>query len=104
VEGILKPGQKHIYSKRVFYVDEDTWQIAIADNYDSDGKLWRTSEAHALNYYEVPVPWSTLEVYYDLQAQRYLASGIDNRRNPYRFSEEANPREFSPNALKFYIR
>lgn len=104
VEGTLKPGQKHIYSKRVFYVDEDTWQIAIADNYDSDGKLWRTSEAHALNYYEVPVPWSTLEVYYDLQAERYLASGIDNRRNPYRFSEEANPREFSPNALKFYIR
>ena len=104
VEGILKPGMKHIYSRRVFYLDEDSWQIAVADNYDQDGKLWRTSEAHALNYYQVPVQWSTLEVYYDLKAQRYLVSGLDNQRNPYRFSEQADPREFSPNALSFYIR
>ncbi len=104
VEGTLKPGVKHIYSRRVFYVDEDSWQIAVADNYDQDGNIWRTSEAHALNYYEVPVQWSTLEVYYDLKAQRYLVSGLDNQRNPYRFSEEADPREFSPNALSFYIR
>ncbi len=104
VEGILKPGKRHIYSRRVFYLDEDSWQIAVADNYDLEGKLWRTSEAHALNYYEVPVQWSTLEVYYDFAAQRYLVSGLDNRRNPYRFSEMADPREFSPNALSFYIR
>jgi hypothetical protein len=104
VEGTLKPGMTHIYSRRVFYVDEDSWQIAVADNYDLDGQLWRTSEAHALNYYQVPVQWSTLEVYYDLKAQRYLVSGLDNQRNPYRFSEQADPREFSPNALTFYIR
>jgi len=104
VEGTLKPGMTHIYSRRVFYLDEDSWQIAVADNYDLDGQLWRTSEAHALNYYQVPVQWSTLEVYYDLQAQRYLVSGLDNKRNPYRFSEDADPREFSPNALSFYIR
>lgn len=74
------------------------------DNYDLDGKLWRTAEAHAMNYYEVPVLWRTLEIYYDLQKQPYLASGMDNQRNPYRFSEDADPREFSPNALKYYIR
>jgi len=104
VEGTLKPGLKHIYGRRVLYVDEDSWQIAVADNYDLDGRLWRTSEAHALNYYTVPVLWSTLEVYYDLKQQRYLVSGLDNRRNPYRFSDSADPREFSPNALLYYIR
>ena len=104
VEGTLKPGMTHIYSRRVFYFDEDSWQIAVADNYDQEGHLWRTSEAHALNYYQVPVQWSTLEVYYDLEAQRYLVSGLDNQRNPYRFSEQADPREFSPNALGLYIR
>ena len=104
VEGTLKPGMKHIYGRRVLYVDEDSWQIAVADNYDLDGKLWRTSEAHALNYYAVPVLWSTLEVYYDLKQQRYLVSGLDNRRNPYRFTDSADPREFSPNALLYYIR
>ncbi len=57
VEGMLKPGEKHVYSRRVFYVDEDSWQIAVADIYDNEGKLWRLAEAHALNYYEVPVLW-----------------------------------------------
>ena len=104
VEGTLKPDMKHVYSRRVFYVDEDSWQIAVADNYDHDGALWRTSEAHALNYYEVPVLWSTLEVYHDLQKQRYLVGGLDNQRNPYRFSDAADPREFTPNALNYYIR
>ena len=104
VEGKLKPGEQHIYSRRVFYLDEDSWQIAVADNYDKDGKLWRTSEAHALNYYEVPVQWSTLEVFYDLKVQRYLVNGLDNSRNIYRFSEHADPKEFSPNALLYYIR
>ena len=104
VEGTLKPGMKHIYSRRVFYIDEDSWQIAVADNYDLEGNLWRTSEAHALNYYEVPVLWSTLEVYYDLAKQRYLVSGLDNSRNPYQFSDTADPREFSPNALNYYVR
>jgi hypothetical protein len=104
VEGTLKPDKKHIYARRVFYLDEDSWQIAAADNFDAKGNLWRTSEAHALNYYEVPVQWSTLEVYYDLKQRRYLVSGLDNQRRPYRFTDEADPREFSPNALSFYIR
>jgi hypothetical protein len=104
VEGTLKPGMKHLYSRRVFYVDEDSWQIAVADSYDQDGKLFRTAEAHAMNFYEVPLLLSTLEVYYDLQQQRYLVAGLDNERNPYQFSDEADPREFSPNALNYYIR
>ncbi|HJY83369.1 MAG TPA: DUF1329 domain-containing protein [Candidatus Binatia bacterium] len=104
VEGTLKPGQRHIYSRRIFYVDEDSWQIAVADNYDKDGQLWRVAEAHALNYYDVPVLWTTLEVYHDLKERRYLATGMDNARNMYRFYEDADPRDFSPNALLYYIR
>lgn len=104
VEGILKPGQRHIYSRRVFYVDEDSWQITVAENYAQDGQLWRVAEAHAVNYYDVPVLLSTLEVYHDLKERRYLATGLDNGRNMYRFSEDVDPREFSPNALLYYIR
>jgi hypothetical protein len=104
VEGRLRPGNRHIYSRRVFYVDEDSWQIALSESYDSDGKLWRVAEAHALNYYEVPVLWTTVEVFYDLQDGRYFANGLDNDRNSYRFSDTADPREFSPNALVYYVR
>jgi hypothetical protein len=104
VEGTLKPGQRHIYSRRVFYVDEDSWQIVVADSYDKDGRLWRVAEAHMVNYYDVPVLLSTLEVFHDLKEHRYLATGLDNSRNTYHFSEGADPREFSPNALLYYIR
>ncbi len=104
VQATLKPGAKHIYSRRVFYVDEDSWQIAVAESYDADGRLWRVNEAHAINYYDVPVLWNTLEVYHDLLRDRYLVTGLDNDRNTYGFSQGSDPREFSPNALTYYIR
>jgi hypothetical protein len=104
VEATLKPGAHHIYARRMFYVDEDSWQIALAESYDDKGRLWRVNEAHALNYYEVPVLWTTLETYYDLKESRYLVTGLDNERHTYRFSEGSDPREFSPNALTYYVR
>jgi hypothetical protein len=104
VEGRLREGAAHVYSRRRFYVDEDSWQIAASDSYDLEGNFWRTAEAHSVNYYEVPVHWHTLQVYYDLKEGRYLVSGLDNRRNPPVFSEDADPRDFSPNALAYYIR
>ena len=104
VEARLKDGQQHVYSRRTFYVDEDSWQIAVSDTYDMDGALWRAAEAHAVNFYTVPVVWSTLEVFYDLKQQRYLVNGLDNKRHAYRFDTEIDPREFSPNALNYYVR
>jgi hypothetical protein len=104
VEGVLKEGATHVYSRRRFYVDEDSWQIGASESYDLQGRLWRTAEAHALNYYQVPVQWDTLQVFYDLKEGRYLAAGLDNRRNPPVFLDDADPREFTPTALLYYIR
>ena len=94
----------HIYQRRVFYVDEDSWQIALAENYDDNGRLWRVDEGHMINYYEVPVPWYTLQVYHDLRINRYLAEGLDNPGRPFRFSDTGNPLKFNPAALDFYVR
>jgi hypothetical protein len=114
VEGVLDPAvvrrdipggrPNHIYSKRVFYLDEDSWQIVLTEDYDHEDQLWRVGEGHVINYYEVPLPWTTLEVWYDLKARRYLVGGLDNRRLMYRFSETGNPKNFSPNALNYYVR
>ena len=104
VEAVLRPGAKHIYGRRRFYLDEDSWQVAVTDSWDLTGRLWRTAEAHALNYYEVPVLWSTLYTFYDLRNHRYLVEGLDNGRAPYRFTKTADPREFTPNALNYYLR
>ena len=100
VEGTLKSGTSHIYNKRVFYIDEDSWQILAADLYDSRGQIWRVQEAHCINYYDVPVFWSTLDISYDLQSGRYTAFGFDNQGPMYKFGLPFTPADFNPNTLR----
>ncbi len=45
VEATLKPGQRDLYSKRVFYLDEDSWVALAADQYDGKGQLYRATLA-----------------------------------------------------------
>ncbi|MGE7990213.1 DUF1329 domain-containing protein [Pseudomonas sp. NPDC089554] len=101
VVATLKPGQRHIYAKRDFYIDEDTWQAAVIDQYDGRNQLWRVSEAHAQPYYNVQVPWYTLEAIYDLQSGRYLALGMKNEeKSAYNFGFTASKADFQPAALR----
>lgn len=100
VEATLKSGMRHVYGKRVFYIDEDSWQIHVADLYDARGELYRVAEAHGLNYYEVPTHWSTLEVYHDLNSRRYIAIGLDNEDRMYDFSVKLSDNDFTPAALR----
>lgn len=101
VTATLKEGQRHIYAKRDFFIDEDTWQAAVIDHYDGRGQLWRVAEAHSQNYYNVQVPWYTLETLYDLQSGRYLALGMKNEeKSAYNFKFEASVSDFSPSALR----
>lgn len=100
IEATLKPGTSHLYSRRTFYIDEDSWQILAADQYDGRGQLWRVSEAHCINYYDALVFWSTLEVHTDLQNGRYLAIGLDNENPMYDFSLKRTPADFTPDSLR----
>lgn len=100
VEANLKSKFRHVYQKRVFYIDEDSWQIHVADMYDNRGDLYRVAVAHGVNYYEIPTHWTTLEVYHDLNSRRYLALGLDNEETMYDFSVRPQDREFTPQALR----
>jgi hypothetical protein len=100
VEANLKAGTSHIYPKRVFYIDEDSWQILAVDQYDARGQLWRISEAHCINYYDQLTLWSTLEVHTDLLAGRYIALGMDNEEKMYDFTLKRSPQDFTPASLR----
>ncbi|RDV26188.1 DUF1329 domain-containing protein [Alteromonas aestuariivivens] len=100
VEATLKEGFRHIYQKRVFFIDEDSWQIQVADMYDNRGELYRVGFAYGVNYYEVPTQWSTLDVYHDLNSRRYLAMGLDNEKTMYDFTIRPREVEFTPQALR----
>jgi hypothetical protein len=100
VEATLKDGARHLYKKRTFYIDEDSWQILVVDIYDNRDQLWRVSEGHPINYYEVPTLWTTLEVHTDLQSGRYLAIGLDNESRMYDFGIKRTLNDYSPGALR----
>lgn len=45
VEATLRAGQRHQAPKARFYLDEDTWQAALSERYDAQGRLWKLGEA-----------------------------------------------------------
>ena len=101
VEAVLKEGMRHIYKRRTFYIDEDSWQILAVDQYDNRDQLWRVSEGHAINYYEVPTLWTTVDVHYDLQSGRYITVGMNNEEAfGYDFSVKLSAKNFTPGALR----
>jgi hypothetical protein len=100
LEARLRAGTSHLYSRRTFYLDEDSWQILVADQYDGRGQMWRVSEAHCINYYDAQTFWSTLEVHIDLQNGRYLAIGLDNENPMYDFNVKRSPADYTPDSLR----
>lgn len=102
VEANLKKGARHIYKKRVFYIDEDSWGIALVDQYDSRGELWRVSMAMLLNYYELPGVWSAGNIFHDLQSRRYSANGLYSEEKQTPIFEDRVPgaRYFKPSSLR----
>ena len=66
VEGTLKPDKRHAYSKRRFYIDEDTWQILQAEAYDQGGKMYRVVNGMSFMVYDKPRISAFGAIYYDL--------------------------------------
>ncbi|TVR94672.1 MAG: DUF1329 domain-containing protein [Wenzhouxiangellaceae bacterium] len=100
VDARLRPEFRHINPRRTFYFDEDSYQIALIDHYDARGELWRASEAHTINYYDVPTYWSTIEVHMDLQSGRFIANGLDNQDPVNTFNVPLSPSAYTPQALR----
>lgn len=101
VESTLKPGTSHLYARRTLYVDEDSWQIVAVDCYDRRGQLYRVQEGHAINYYDVPNYWTTLELVMDLSNGRYLALGLDNEEpRTVDFAVKRTPADYQPQVLQ----
>ncbi len=100
VEANLKTDRSHIYKRRRYYIDEDSWRIMFAEHYNEAGQVDRFSESHDINYYEVPLMYPTLETYYKLDTERYYVTNIDNEYSPFDFSFDQSPSFFSPGRLK----
>ncbi|MEE4296059.1 MAG: DUF1329 domain-containing protein [Wenzhouxiangella sp.] len=100
VDAKLREGTRHINARRTMYLEADSYQIALIDHYDQRGNMWRVSEAHSINYYEVPTIWVTIESTMDLQSGRYIANGIDNQDPVMSFDQDLSAGDYTPQALR----
>jgi hypothetical protein len=100
VDATLRPGARHIYKRRVFYVDEDSWQILVVDQYDNRDQLWRISEGHPISFYNVPTLWTAAEAHIDLQAGRYVVMGLFSESRVHDFTVKLSDAQFTPDALR----
>lgn len=101
IEANLKAGERNIYAKRRFFIDEDSWSILISEHYDGRGQLWRVGEAMQYHGYSNQVSTNAAETLYDLIAGRYLAIGMNNEeKQAFQYGHKATAADFTPAALR----
>ena len=100
VEATLKPGQTHLYKKRRFYIDEDSWAVLVTDKYDNRDELWRVAEAHNIQFCDRPMWYHMIEVHHDLQSGRYLAMGLRNEEPRIFDTIRRDAADFTPAGLR----
>jgi len=100
VDAKLKAGTSHVYKRRTFYLDEDSWTVLVVDKYDNRDQLWRVDEQHSIQYPDVPMFAPGLEVKHDLQAGRYLALSLRNEESVVYRPIERTRADFTPDALR----
>ena len=76
VEATLKADKRHIYAKRTFYIDEDSWVAVASDEYDAKGNLFRAGFVYTNPAYEVPAPAATAQSFHDFVTGGYNVTGL----------------------------
>ncbi|MBK7687828.1 MAG: DUF1329 domain-containing protein [Elusimicrobia bacterium] len=96
VDGKLRKDKDNIFGRRTFYIDEDSWHLLVADQYDKRGSIWRVSECHPIVFYDRQLVWAAAEVMMDLPSRRYLFEGHPT----YDFNADLNEDMYSPAGLR----
>lgn len=92
VEATVKEGARHVYAKRKFYIDEDTWTILATAKYDNAGNLWRVGYKMPMVAPEVPVTAGGMELHYDLKiGGMYAIFGVAGEPETTVFDSEPKP-------------
>jgi hypothetical protein len=96
VEGSIKEGERHLYHRRVLYVDEDTWLAAAADNSDARGTLWRTALITYFFSQEGGAWLRGVSLYQDMLSGGYEAGYLTNESSEWwRVNTPMTPAQFT---------
>lgn len=98
VEATLKPTARHVASKKVFYLDEDSWLALVGEDYDAQGKLWKVRESYPIPVWELGGTCDNEPfVQYSLNDGRYVfdQSSIGQGKDIHWYQQLNDPR-FKP--------
>ncbi|GLU37325.1 DUF1329 domain-containing protein [Pseudomonas sp. NBRC 100443] len=101
VEATLKPGKRHIYQKRTYYIDEDTWLSSLYEAYDHSGQLYRVANTMNIFMYDNPRLGQPGRNVYDLTKGTWASNVILADPNNYMipYDEVPNQSRFTPATL-----
>ncbi len=102
VEATLKSGMSHVYAKRTFYLDEDSYLVAMQDAYDSRGNLWRAYLNPPLQAYDGNSMFLSAFIAHDLTNGNYIVTGLTNERKQpaYKWNAKAKWDDFQVDAMR----
>ena len=102
VEATVAKGKRHIYAKRVFYIDEDSWNILVSDKYDNSGELWRVAFGYPVVASEIPTFAGAAYVHVDLKKNGYyFALNTLESKSGWDFTQaQQDAKFFTPAALR----
>lgn len=99
VEATLKPGKRHIYAKRVFYLDEDSWVAVASDEYDARGQLYTAGFSNVHAAYDNMAVLMYPYMIYNFASGAYTVSNLSGGYSGIKFVDPLPASQWSPEAL-----
>lgn len=99
IESTPKAGRRHLYSKRYFYIDEDSWCALANDAYDQKGKLYRGTFAQLLNSYDALASSTDSYTTYDFAVGGYAMVVTPFAEGNYKILPPLPENEWNPESL-----
>lgn len=97
VSAPLKPGARHVYQRKVFYIDQDSWVFVAYDSFDQSGRLYRTALSMPFLRTDIPVVNAQSYVAWDLTKD--IWGWALHYHDGFIKEGQAKESDFSPDAL-----
>ncbi len=101
VEANLREGSRHIYGKRRFYIEEDSWNIVMTENYDGRGELWKFVLINSIYEFNVKGYVNRAMMFHELRAGGYITIRLVNDGDPLDYMVPAKgPAYYTPTNVR----
>ena len=99
VEATLAPGKRHVYAKRTYYLDEDSWVALASDNFDARGALFTAGFDIMTFAYENQATLIDTYMIYNFAIGAYTVSGLSGHYSGTRFGDPLPASQWAAEAL-----